>query len=142
MHMQSTMRDAINQVVRNMSLVNGVNMTPYSEETVASYIAAAHEHIIKEHEWAEMNVWRQRTLDGVTGKITELITDTLDWKDIRRIYHEMYQTPVGLLSSYVNPLTSSLLLGYRGLPPEEDNSTGSGRYLVGFYPPTLTGQVM
>ena len=139
---QSTLRDAITQVTRNVSVLNGVQMTPYSEATIAGYIVAAHEHIIKEHEWAEMNVWRQRTLDGVTGKVTELITDTLDWKDIRRIYHEAYQVPLGLLSSYVNPLTSTLLLGYRGLPPEEDNSTSSGRYLVAFYPATLTGQVM
>src|SRR5215475_9253026 len=139
---QSTFRDAITQVVRNMSLINGINMTPYSEETVANYLIAAHEHIIKEHEWSEMNVWRQRTLDGTTGKVTELITDTQDWKDIRRIYHEMFQTPVGLLSSYVNPLTSTLLCGYRGLPPEEDNNVTPGRYLVMFYPQTLTGNVM
>jgi hypothetical protein len=125
-----------------MSLVNGVNMTPYSEETVSSYIIAAHEEIVKEHEWSEMTVWRQRTLDGATGKVTELITDTKDWKNIRRIYHEMYQTPVGLLSSYVNPLSSTLLFGYRGLPPEEDNISSSGRYLVMFYPNTISGKVM
>lgn len=139
---QSTLREAITQVVRNMSLVNGVNMTPYSEDTVTAYLIGAHEHIVKEHEWSEMVVWRQRTLDGVTGKVTELITDTQDWKDIRRIYHDSTQTPLALLSSYVNPLTSSLLFGYRGLPPEEDNTSSSGKYLVQFYPATLTGNVL
>src|SRR5262245_60804774 len=138
---QSTLREAINQVVRNMSLVNGVNMTPYSEETVSSYLVAAHEHIVGEHAWSEMLLCRQRALNGTSGLVTTLITDTQDWKDIRRIYHDSMQTPMPLLSSYINPLTSTLLFGYRGLPPEEDNSIGTGRYLVKFYPETLTGNV-
>jgi hypothetical protein len=136
-----TLSEAKTQVIRNMSLTDGTNMTPYSDDLVTSYLAAAHQHIVDEHEWAEMVIWRPRTLDGVTGLVTELITDTDDWKDIRRVYHETAMTPLGLLTSYVNPLTSSLMYGYRGLPPEEDHD-GSGKYLVRFYPPTLQGRVI
>jgi hypothetical protein len=126
-----------------MSLTNGVNMTPYSDDTVASYLAAAHEHIMGESEWSEMIVWRPRVLSGVDGLVTELITDTDDWKKVRRIYHELYQTPMPVLTSYVNPLfDSSLAQGYRGLAPEEDNQTPGGKYLVKFYPYNLTGNVL
>lgn len=139
---QVTVRDAITQVARNMGLTNGLNMTPYSDDTVLSYLISAHELIREEHEWSEMIVWRPRVLDGVTGLITTLITDVSDWKDIRRIYHDAYQTPLPLLSSYINPLISPMINGYRGLPPEEDNTTAAGKYLVKFYPATLTGNVL
>lgn len=139
---QRTLREAITQVVRNMSLVNGVNMTPYSDDTILSYLIAAHEDIKGEAEWSEMVVWRQRVLDGVAGLVTELITDTDDWKSIRRIYHELYQTPMPVLTSYINPIyNSSLAQGYRGLPPDEDHA-GAGKYLVRFYPENLTGNVL
>lgn len=140
---QSTLRDAITQVARNMSLVDGQGMTPYSDDTVVSYLIAAHEHIIGEAEWSEMVVWRPRVLDGVQGLITELITDTDDWKNVYRVYHELYQTPMPLISSYVNPLYNpSWIQGYRGLPPEEDNQGAGGKYLVKFYPPNLGGNVL
>lgn len=138
---QSTVRDAIVQVARHLSLVPGTNMTPYSEDTILAYIIQAHELIVDENDWDEMTVWRTRTLDGTNGLITVLIEDVTDWKKIKRIYHDAYQTPLPRLSSYINPLTSTLLNGYRGLPPEEDND-GDGRYLVRFYPATLTGNVL
>lgn len=139
---QITLRDAITQVARNVGLTNGLNMTPYSDDTIISYLIAAHALIREEHEWSEMVVWRPRVLDGVTGLITQLITDVTDWKDIRRVYHDAYQTPLPLLSTYINPLVSPMINGYRGLPPEEDNKTAAGKYLVKFYPATLTGNVL
>jgi hypothetical protein len=140
---QRTLREAITQVVRNMSLTNGVNMTPYSEDTITNYIIAAHDLIVEEGEWSEMVVWRPRVLDQVQGIVTELITDTDDWKNIIRVYHESSRTPMPLVSSYTGDITppSSWVYGYRGLPPEEDH-VGPGKYLVKFYPPTLSGQVL
>ena len=91
-------------------------LTPYSDDTIVSYLVAAHQHIIGEAEWSEMMVWRPRVLDGVTGLITELITDTDDWKSVARIYHELYRTPLPVLSSYQNPIfNTALMQGYRGL---------------------------
>lgn len=139
---QTTLRQAIDRVARNCSLTSGQSMTPYSEDTIVGYLEAAHELIKAEHEWAEMVTWFTRTLDEATGKITQLIPGVTDWKHIRRIYHEAYRTPLPLLSSYINPLTSSLLNGYRGLEPSEDNTTSAGRYLVQFYPVTWAGRVL
>lgn len=138
----STIGDAITEVARLMGMVNGKDMTPYSDDAVIMYLKKAHNLIKDMSEWDEMILWRTRTLDGTTGKITELITDTKDWKEIVRIYHEAQTTPLAKLSSYVNPLTSSLLYGYRGLDPASDNTVGDGRYLVQFYPETLTGRVL
>ena len=105
-----TLGEAVEQVARHMSLVNGENMTPYSPELLVSYLNAAHRFIVDENEWSEMVLWYNRTLDGVTGKITQTIP-CLDWKEIRRVYHESFITPLPLLSSYANPIASTLLLG-------------------------------
>lgn len=139
-----TIGDAIADTARFMSMVNGQNMTPYSDDAAIMFLKNAHVLIKDESEWDEMILWRTRTLDGVTGKITELITDTQDWKEITRVYHESMRTPLAKLTSYVNPLTSTLMFGYRGLDPASDAQglEGTGRYLVQFYPETLTGRVM
>lgn len=137
-----TIDDAIVDVARFMSLVSAPGMTPYSDDAAVMFLRYAHEHIRDVSDWDEMTLWRTRTLDGVTGLITVLIDDTQDWKDIDRIYHESMQTPMAKLSTYANPLTSTLLFGYRGLDPASDNTIGDGRYLVQFYPATLQGQVL
>jgi len=138
----STVGDAIADVARFMGMVNGQNMTPYSDDACIMFLKRAHSLIKDESEWAEMILWYTRTLDGTTGKITELIPGLTDWKEIVRVYHESMQTPLGVLSSYINPLTSTLMFGYRGLDPASDNTTDAGRYLVQFYPLTLTGRVL
>lgn len=138
----TTVGDAIEAVASFMGMVNGQDMTPYSDDKVAMFLRRAHVIIRDSAEWDEMVLWRTRTLDGTTGKITELITDTKDWKNIIRVYHESMQTPLAKLTSYINPLTSTLMFGYRGLDPASDNSAGDGRYLVQFYPETLTGRVL
>jgi hypothetical protein len=135
-----TLGEAVDQVARHMSMVNGENMTPYSPELIVSYLNRAHAHIMSEAEWGEMVLWYQRTLDGSTGKITETIP-CKDWKKIRRVYHESLITPLPVLSSYANPLASTLLLGTRAIPRGED-LTGNNRYLLYFYPLTLEGQVL
>ena len=137
-----TIGDAVTQVARHMSLVNGNGMTPYSPELIVSYLHRAHTHIVDKGDWSEMELWYYRTLDGTTGKITQTIPGITDWKNIKRVYHQSFRTPLPVLSSYTNPLASTLMLGYRGLPPEEDITVGSDRYLVMFYPLTLTGQVL
>lgn len=138
----STVGDAIRDVARFMGMVNGQNMTPYSDDACIMFLKRAHNMIKESSENDEMVLWRIRTLDGTTGKITELITDTADWKDIFRVYHESMQTPMGKLSSYANPLTSTLLFGYRGLDPASDAGGNGGKYLVQFYPATLQGRVL
>lgn len=138
----STIGDAVADIARFMGMVNGQNMTPYSDDAAVMFLKRAHSLIKDESEWDEMIVWRSRTLDGTTGKITELITDTTDWKEIVRVYHESMRTPLVKLTSQINPITSTLMWGYRGLDPASDASGSAGRYLVQFYPETMTGRVM
>lgn len=137
-----TLGDAIDETARRLSLVNAPGMTAYSDDFVTGLLVSAHELLRGKHEFDELIVWQERTLDGVVGKTTQLVTATSDWKMIRRIYHESFQTPLAMLSSYVNTLTSTLLLGYRALAPVDDVTGPNGRYLVQFYPATLTGRVV
>lgn len=136
----STIQDAITQVARHMSLVDG-QVSPYSPDLIVSYLQGAHEFIKDEEDWQEMTLWYNRTLDGSTGKMTQTLPFK-DWKKIKRVYHESFQTPLPMLSNYVNPLASTLLLGYRGMSPTEDLTTGDNRYLIMFYPLTLAGRVL
>lgn len=135
-----TLGEAVEQVARHMSLINSDGVTPYSPDLIISYLNRAHEHIMEEGEWGEMTEWYTRTLDGATGRVTEAIP-VKDWKRIKRVYHESMITPLPMLSNYANPLASTLLLGVRPVP-RGDDLTGDGRYLLYFYPLTLTGQVL
>lgn len=137
----STIEDAIIQVAAGMSLVNAQGMTPYSDELILSYLHGAHTAIADEQEWDEMTISHTRTLDGTTGKITQKITEVTDWKDIERIYHESSQQPLPKVTRWSNPLISTTLVGFRGMSAVEDPNSG-GRYLVQFFPLTLTGQVL
>jgi hypothetical protein len=135
-----TLGEAVEQVARNMSLINSEGVTPYSPELIVSYLNRAYEHIKDEQEWGELTQWYQRTLDGATGRVTVALPCT-DWKKIIRVYHESLVTPLPVLSSYANPLASTLLLGYRPIP-RGDDLTGDTRYLLLFYPLTLEGDVL
>ena len=138
-----TIQDAIRETAKCMGLTNGEGMTPYSNELVISYLAGAHVLIRDEHEWSEMQRSFVRTLDGVTGKITQTIEGCTDWKQIRRIYQDSFQTPLPMLTSYTNPLNSPLLIGYSALAPEDDlQPPAAGRYLVQFFPLNNTAQVV
>lgn len=138
-----TVEDAIREVAKGMSLTNGNGMTPYSNEGIGSLLASTHVLIRDEHEWGELISTYTRTLDGVLGRITQTIEGVPDWKRIRRIYLDSFQTPLPVLSSYTDPLTSTLLLGYLPLPVSEDLQPPTvGRYLVQFYPVANTGQVL
>lgn len=137
----STVADAIVQVARNLSLVDGVGMQPYSEDQITGYLVGAHQFIVDEQEWPDLTIEHVRTLDGTTGKITQLITEITDWKRILRLYHESSNHPLPYRSSYNNPLVNTFPYGYRGLSIPEDTQTG-GKYLVAVYPLTLSGQVL
>lgn len=138
---QETVGEAIAEIARRCNFTNAPGMTPYSDDMAMSFFVSAFEDLMDEHEWDELVYWQERTLDGVNGLVTQLVTGCKDWKKIKRIYHESQQTPMALLSSYTNPLTSTLLFGYRSIGIDEITGP-NGRYLVRFYPLTLTGRVL
>src|SRR5882762_4569188 len=135
-----TVNDAIVVVARGMSLVNAAGMTPYSQDAIVDLLQKAHSFIIKEQEWQETKIVHTRTLDGVTGKFTQGITEVKDWKKVIRVYHESSMKPLPLVTNYSNPLISTTLIGYRGLTRPED--AGPNYLLLQFFPLILTGQVL
>lgn len=135
-----TVQEAIDQVARNMSLVNAANVTPYSPELILSYLQLAHEMIIDEQEWDEVRADFIRTLDGTTGRITVGISTVDNYKDIKRVYHESSSTPLPVLTTYNNPLIATSIHGIRGIPRSDD--PGPNKKLIQFYPLVLTGQVL
>lgn len=140
---QETVGEAIAEIARRCNFTNAEGLTPYSDDLAMSFLISAHADLIDEHEWDEVIDWYTRELDGVNGLVTQLITaGTSDWKKIKRIYHESQQTPMSVLSSYTNPLTSTLLFGYRSIDPASEQTGSNGRYLVRFYPATLTGRLL
>lgn len=136
---RTTVQDAINQVARNISLVNGDGMTPYSPDLIESYLDGAHQFIKDEQEWHDFDVVYNRTLDGSTGLITEGITGISDAREITRIYHTSSMTPLPKVSLYNNKQVSTSLIGYEYLNREDD--PGPSFKLVRFYPLILTGDV-
>lgn len=136
---KTTVAEAITQIARNMSLVAGTNMTPYSPETAMAMLDLTHQMIRDEQEWHDFNGTFNRVLDGVTGTITEGITTVSDPKDINRIYHESSMTPLPKVSLYNNKLISTTLIGFDFLSRAED--PGPAYKLVVFYPIILTGNV-
>lgn len=138
-----TVSDAFRECAKQMSLTSGEGINPYSEDLIVSYLDSTHKLVIDEKEWAETIKWYQRTLDGVQGLVTTSIPNCDDWKNIRRIYQDSFQTPLPLLTTYANPLNSTLQLGYLPLEPDDDlQPPATGRYLVRFYPLTNTGTVL
>lgn len=136
-----TVADAIIEVARNVSLVNGQGMTPYSDDLIVSLLAQAHDFIINEPQiWPSAAVTFTRVLDGVTGRITQGIPTVANPSDVNRVYHESSMKPLPLVSGYANPLIATSPRGYSLLPTVDD--PGPNFLLLQFYPVTLTGNVL
>lgn len=136
-----TVGDAIVEVARNMSLVNGQGMTPYSDDFIASLLAQAHSLIVKEQTWYDCTLAYERVLNGTTGNITVGVPETelKEARKIFRVYHESSMKPLPLVSGYSNRLISTTLYGYELISPSED--PGANKLLLRFFPNILTGRV-
>ncbi len=136
---KTTVADAVLQVARHMSMVEGPDVQPYSDTLLISYLEGAHQFIVDEQEWPDLYISYIRTLDGTTGKITEKIAEVTDWKRVTRVYHESSNRPLPYLSTYNNPLVWNSQYAYSGLQVLLD--PGATKYLLQFSPVTLSGQV-
>ncbi len=142
---KTTVAEAVIQVVRNMSMVSGPAVQPYSEDNIIGMLEGAHQFIVDEGpEWPDLRSDYTRTLDGTTGKITELVPDAvgaITSARVKRVYHESSNRPMPLLSDYNNPLVTSFPYGFK-LLGRQDETVTTGKYLVQLYPVTLTGQCL
>lgn len=142
---KTTVAEAIIQVARNMSMVSGLGVQPYSEDQIIGMLEGAHQFIVDEGpEWPDLRSNYTRTLDGVTGRITQVIPDTvgaITSARVKRVYHESSNRPLPLLSDYNNPLVTSFPYGFT-LLGAQDETVPTGKYLVQLAPVTLTGQCL
>lgn len=142
---KTTVAQAIEQVARNVSLVGGNGVQPYSGDQIIGYLEGAHQFIVDEPvEWPDLMQSWTRTLDGSTGKITQTVPDTVGAVTsarIKRVYHESSNRPLPLIPTYNNPLVTTFPYGFRLLGVTEETAAG-GKYLIQLAPVTLTGQVL
>lgn len=143
---KTTVAEAVVQVARNLSLVSGNNVQPYSGEQIVGYLEGAHQLIIDtdpQLEFPDLMQSYTRTLDGVTGFITQTVPDTvgaITSARIKRVYSDSQNRPLPLLSNYNNPLVTSFPYGFRLLGAAEEVAAG-GKYLIQVFPITLGGQI-
>lgn len=137
----TTVAEAIVKVARNMSLIEGQNMSPYSDDQIAQYLSNAHDMLTAKYVWPELVSTLTRTLDGTTGKVTVAFSAAdgiTDYKQIKHVYSANVQRELPLISGIINPLMQSSVIGYRPLNITEDPLK---QYLIKIQPVTWTGQI-
>lgn len=133
--------EAIPKVALNMSLINGTNMSPYSDDQIANYLSNAHDMLTAKYVWPELVSTFVKTLDGSTGKVTVAFNaadGVTDYKQIKHIYSENVQRELPQISGIINPLQQSSVIGYKILNIKEDPNK---QYLFSIQPVTWTGRV-
>lgn len=138
----TTVAEAIVKVARNMSLIEGQNMSPYSDDQISQYLSNAHDMLTSKYTWPELTASFQKTLDGSTGKVTVAFTAAngiTDYKQIKHIWSENVLRELPQISGVVNPLQQSSVIGYTILNITEDPTK---QYLFKIQPITWTGQIM
>jgi len=133
--------DAIKKVALNMSLINGIGMSPYSDDQVQNYLSNAHDMIVAKWVWPELVSTVIRTLDGTTGKVTVgfTIADGItDYKQIKHVYSDAIYRELPLVSGTANPLLQTFLVGYSILNIKDDPNK---QFLIKIQPPTTVGQI-
>lgn len=140
----TTVNDAIRETAQLMSLINGENMTPYSDQLILSLLVQANQKVIAENTWSDCTLTYIRTLDGVTGQTTAgiPIAEVDDAKKIHTLYHDSSNKPVARLSGYINPSIATWGFGYQLINKTQDPIVTGTRKFIQWYPLTLTGNVM
>lgn len=137
----TTVAEAIVKVALNMSLINGTNMSPYSDDQIGNYLSNAHDMLTSKYVWPELISTFTKTLDGTTGKVTVAFTTAdgvTDYKQIKHVYSVNVQRELPLISGIINPLQQSSVIGYRPLSIAEDPNK---QYLIKIQPVTWAGNI-
>lgn len=133
--------EAITKVALNMSLVTGQGMSPYSDDQVAQYLSNAHDMLTSKYTWPELVSVLTRTLNGTTGLPTVAYTvadGITDYKQIKHVYSDNIRRELTVISSIVNPLQVSSLVGYQILNIKDDPNK---QFLIRILPVTTTGRI-
>jgi|SRR5712664_2073458 len=133
--------EAITKVALNMSLINGANMSPYSDDQIQNYLSNAHDMIVAKWVWPELVSTLFRILDGTTGRATVGFTiddGITDYKQIKHVYIDSVFRELPVVSSAANPLIPSTLIGYSILNIKDDPNK---QYFIKISPITTGGQL-
>lgn len=137
----TTVSEAIVKVARNMSLVEGANMSPYSDDQIAQYLGNANLMLMEKGDWPELEVTATKTLDGTTGKATVAFTSADKFTTYRRIkgvYCQGMRGKVPMLTGYNNPLLAGPEIAWSPTNIVDDPNQ---QYIVRMSPVTMTGNI-
>ena len=86
-------------------MVPGTSVQIYAEDRIASMLQHKFDILFSEKFWPQHLVWRESTLDGTLGVVTDDLSDTLvDFDDICVIFKSGRNTPIPLLPvRVINP---------------------------------------
>lgn len=133
--------EAIPKVALNMSLINGANMSSYSDDQIQQYLSDAHSMLTSKYVWPELVTTFVKTLDGITGKATIAFTAADgfdDYKQIKHVYSSQVYRELPLVSGSYNPLMPGFQVGYSIINTIDDPSK---QYIIKISPATTTGDI-
>lgn len=137
----TTVAQAIVKVARNMSLVTGTGVQPYSDDQIGQYLENANLMLMEKGDWPELTVTSTKVLDGTTGKATVAFTSADKFTNYRRIkgvYWQGLRGKVPMHTGYNNPLLTNPEIAYTPTNIVEDPN---GVYVIKMVPTTLTGNI-
>lgn len=139
-----TLGEAVEETIRRLSEVPGTGTQTYAEELIVRRLNSAFKFLRSDNDWPYMMQWYSRTLDGVTGKVTQRIPNVLQPTDLKFIYPANSDIRLTQLPSTVNP--NNVNVGTQGrwvqlLGTVDDPTTTDGRFLFALWPKTATGDV-
>lgn len=114
--------------------VAGPNVQIYSEAIVQQLIQEAFDHCFTKRFWHHFRARQQRTLDGVTGKVT-VVPTILQYDDVQYVFRQGQRRPLPVLPSMYNTL------GMDGTTPRFVEASGDTSLIV-VYPLTSTGDIL
>lgn len=138
----TTVAEAIVKVARNLSLVVGQNMSPYSDDVLGQYLANANLLLMEKLSWPELLVTSVKTLDGTTGKATVAFSSTdllATYRRIKAVYWEGMRGKVPMITNYNNTLFDPV--PEIGWLPTNIVDDPNRQYVVKLKPVTLTGRM-
>lgn len=132
-----SLSDLITRVERELSQVPGLAVQTYAKDAIAQKIISTFELIYSDRNWKRFKTTEQRTLDGVTGKVTTPFTEITAFDDIVRVYPATTGVALTLLPTEYNPL-----IGFSGgLPRYYGYSSAAGK-LITVYPLNSSGDII
>ena len=136
-----TLNKLIVDVQTRISVVPGVGVQLYGEDSIASMILEGFYTCVDEEWWTHLMGWKQVGIDGVTGTITNDLVDNLttlgihSFSDIRSVWYGDSRQVIPELPGTINPFQLS------GTFPTYISGTGDPARPIQVWPPQAIGPI-